>query len=119
MEAAELLEHAADLIEHVGIRKGLAWRGSVYGAQGYPGGPVCTYGALRLAALELNTQHCIDEAVAATLRHLDLRDQLRRPNSALAAWNDRPATSTGDAVDALRHAAKDLRNTDLVPVSDR
>lgn len=111
MITAELLEHAADTVERVGHRKGLAWAGSASGAGEYRGGPVCAYGGLRLAATGLQAQDHLADAVVAVLRHLGLWDRLCTPVPVLAGWNDRAVTTAADVVDALRHAAKDLRNT--------
>jgi len=44
-------------------------------------------------------------ATAAVGRHLNIGDQLGAP-----AWNDRPGRTVDEVVDALKGAAKDIRN---------
>lgn len=110
---ANLLEASAEIVREVGLHKGKYWEGAFKNPDGkYPGGSVCTLGALCVATqrLELTEGHSVAAGVL-------VRDQIRMgdngpwSNEALIPlWNDHADRTAEDVVETFLQAAKTVRN---------
>lgn len=117
-EVAELLETAADLIESVGHVKGL-YEAREAGALllGKGGRKVvgyCAVGAI-CAAYNPVERHFDAHRVRAGINALhhtvfETGPQTQTGLGNIALWNDTPGRTPGQVIDALKLAAKDLRN---------
>jgi hypothetical protein len=109
MTPAEILEKAADLIEANGF-----WKNQLWG----PEGQCCSVGAVMKAtgssiSLDSQTRYARGEAVKAlgvTLGLVPADVEWPEAWSEVVGWNNVDERTADDVVDAMRRAAKDLRN---------
>ena len=100
-EVANLLERAADLIEHEGWSHGL-WRSP-------NGGGYCAEAAINIVA---TGTHRISSSVPgwqlALCAQWAVLSMQRATDCALVFWNDAPGRTEQEVLDTLRAAAKDV-----------
>jgi hypothetical protein len=113
---AEILENLADEFES----GQMAWCQGHYSKPdpGPTGYSYCTAGAIDhklspmlLAGVPLRVvQARHAELLKAIARVVDPTNSVMAPHTAVTGWNDRPERTLPEVIDALKHAAKDLRN---------
>lgn len=110
MNSAEILEKAADIIEANGLLKNQLWDAN---------GQCCAVGAVMRATgggvsfdskqrqQRLETVKALGVTLGLVPIDVDLPKAWRR----VVDWNNMDERTADDVIDAMRHAAKDLRNT--------
>jgi hypothetical protein len=111
--AAHLLDEAADLLTRHGWRQGSYWPDAWVGGHYHDGDPCCMVGALGVCSGitdpdyldRLRSMHTqAGKSVIAVLA-----EQLGLPFEQLEDWNDDPHRTSGEVIDALHDAARQLR----------
>lgn len=110
--AADLIEAAAELLEHDGWMQGDQWPGAGRRESYRAGMPLCLMGSLGVAETHMSERVLTaeDNLMFAVTQYLACILQREHGLGSLVQWNDARDRTAGEVIDFLKYAAKEIRN---------